>query len=264
MNHKIGILQGRLSKAPKGRLQFFPKDFNLEFKIAKQIGFDYIEMFTERKYNRKNPIWTKYGVNDLKRSCLKKNNLNFYSFVDDYILKKKIDKNLFKYYQKLIHRLKKLNIKILTVPFYGNNKITKKNYQNYVKFLNFLNKKCLISKIHLSIESNITPELFKSLKKSLNKKIYFTFDTGNRVLLKRSMKNDIFEFKSDIKHIHIKDKDSKKRNVQLGKGLVDFKSLFIYLKKINYKEALTLETNRGNNPILSASRNLKFVKRYLK
>ena len=35
MNFKFGILQGRLSEAPNGRLQYYPKDHNSEFKIAK-------------------------------------------------------------------------------------------------------------------------------------------------------------------------------------------------------------------------------------
>ena len=40
----IGIIQGRLSKAPKNRLQYFPKKWNLEFKIAKECNYQYIEL----------------------------------------------------------------------------------------------------------------------------------------------------------------------------------------------------------------------------
>ena len=58
---KIGIVQGRLSESPINRLQFFPKDYEAEFPIAKKIGFDYIEFFSERKFNKNNPIWNKEG-----------------------------------------------------------------------------------------------------------------------------------------------------------------------------------------------------------
>ena len=54
MKNLVGIVQGRLSHSPKDRLQFFPKDWSQEFKIASHIGYDFIEFFTERRFN-KNP-----------------------------------------------------------------------------------------------------------------------------------------------------------------------------------------------------------------
>ena len=161
-------------------------------------------------------------------------------------------------------KLKKLNIKILTVPFYGNNKITKSNYINFINFINFLCTECSKSRISLCIESNITPDLFFSLKKKIKNKLYFTFGTGNRVLLNRDLIKDLLAFKNSIKHIHIKDKNIKRKNVQLGKGLVNFKSFFLNLKKIKYRGALTLETTRGKNPIISASKNLNFIKGFIR
>jgi len=263
MNLKFGILQGRLSNAPNGRLQFYPKDYNSEFKVAKDIGFHYLEMFTERKYNKKNPIWTNEGISSLKNSCVKKNKLYFYSFVDDYILKNKIDKKLHKYYQNLILNLKNLKIKILTIPFYGINRITKNNYKEYLHFINFLCKECTRYNINLCIESNMAPDLFLIIQKIIKKNLYFTFDTGNRILLNRNLNSDFLALKKYVKHIHIKDKDIKKKNVQLGRGMVNFKEFFLILKKINYNKSLTLETTRGKNAIMSASKNLKFIKKYI-
>ena len=258
MKYKIGILQGRLSKAPRRRLQYFPKKYNLEFSLAKDIGFNHIEMFTERKFNPNNPIWNIKGLKSLKT-----NKKFIYSFVDDYILKKKINKKIYLYYSKLILQLKKLNIKILTIPFYGNNKITHSNYLNYIDFLNYLSTHCFKNKIKLSIESNISPDLFFILKKKIKKNIFFTFDTGNRILLKRNLNEDLLSLNKSIKHIHIKDKNSDKKNVQLGKGLVNFKYFFLALKKIKYRGRLSLETPRGNNSQKNAKRNLIFIKKII-
>ncbi len=258
MKYKIGIIQGRLTTAPPGRLQYFPKKYDLEFILAKKIGFNHIEMFSERKFNSKNPVWNKEGI-----KILKKNNILIYSFVDDFILKKNINKKMYQYYKKLIYQLKKLNIKLLTIPFYGNNKITYNNYLNYVDFINFLSVNCSKNKIRLCIESNISPDLFFLLKKKNFKNFYFTFDTGNRILLKRNLIEDLLRFKNSVKHIHIKDKDKKKRNVQLGNGLVKFKSFFQALRKIKYKGRLTLETTRGNHPKNMAKRNFVFLKKFI-
>ena len=259
MKYKIGIIQGRLSQAPAGRLQYFPKQYDLEFINAKKIGFDHIEMFSERKFNFENPIWKKNGLKKLK-----KNKDLIYSFVDDFILKKKIDKQMYKYYKKLILQLQSLNVKLLTIPFYGNNKITYKNYLDYVHFINFLSVNCSKNKIILCLESNIPPNLFLLLKKRIHKNLYFTFDTGNRILLNRNLVEDLLKFKNLIKHIHIKDKDKNKKNVILGNGLVKFKFFFQALKKIKYKGRLTLETTRGNHPINIAKKNLLFLKKIIK
>ncbi len=256
MKYKIGIIQGRLSAAPPGRLQYFPKKYNLEFIYAKKIGFGHIEMFSERKFNSKNPIWNKEGI-----KILKQNKILTYSFVDDFILKKNINKKMYQYYQKLIIQLKKLKIKLLTIPFYGNNKITYKNYLNYVDFINFLSVNCSKNKIRLCIESNISPDLFFLLKKKIYNNFYFTFDTGNRILLKRNLIEDLLQFNNMIKHIHIKDKNKNKKNVQLGKGLVKFKLFFMALKKIKYRGRLTLETTRGKYPKKMAKENLVFLKK---
>tara|TARA_B100000768_G_C11054970_1_gene279956 strand:+ start:281 stop:439 length:159 start_codon:yes stop_codon:yes gene_type:complete len=51
----LGIVQGRLSFAGK-KLQAFLKDPFKEFSIASKIGYNFIEFFSERKINKKNPI----------------------------------------------------------------------------------------------------------------------------------------------------------------------------------------------------------------
>ena len=59
MKNLIGIVQGRLSASPKNRLQFFPKNWQEEFILAKKINYNFIEFFSERKFNKNNPIWNK-------------------------------------------------------------------------------------------------------------------------------------------------------------------------------------------------------------
>ena len=65
---------------------------------------------------------------------------------------------------------------------------------------------------------------------------------GNRVLLKNSV-SDIYKFKNNIKHVHLKDKNMSNKNVIIGKGKVNFKSIFVALKKIKYKGSFTIEVN---------------------
>ena len=258
----IGIIQGRLSPAPKGRLQYFPKKWKDEFNLAKKIGFSFIEFFSERKLNLDNPIWNKKGLKSLKEKYHNEN-LKFYSFVDDYVLKANLDNKLLEYYLKLIKNLSYLGVKILTIPLYGKNKINKKNLIKTSAFLEKVSLECKKKKIKLLIESNISPKLYFELQSNIKNKVDFTFDTGNRILLKRNIYSDIISFGKHISHIHIKDKDILKKNVSLGCGKVNFKKIFEYLNKIKYKGSFTLETNRHNRPIYFAKKNLNFIKKYL-
>jgi sugar phosphate isomerase/epimerase len=258
-NHLIGIVQGRLSKSPKNRLQYFPKKFIDEFDIAKNIGFNYIEFFSERKLNINNPIWN----NKLKENYLilsKKNNLQVITFCDDYIISNSILKNKTFYYLKnLITKIFKLKIKNLILPMYGKSLMSDLNYKKYIKTLKLI--LTINKKINIFLESNISPEVFSELKKQIKtKRIKFLFDTGNRSTLKRDLYADIINFGSNIGHVHIKDKNNNKINVQLGKGKVNFSKVFKNLKKINYKGNFTLETPRGSSFLNSAKKNFIFVK----
>ena len=117
----IGIIQGRLTKTPISILQKFPKKWALEFPLAKECGFNYIEFFSERNFNKQNPVWSK--INILKYLELaNNNNLKIYSFVDDYVIYNPIFiKKNYEYLKKLIINLNLINIKKLVLPFYEKN-----------------------------------------------------------------------------------------------------------------------------------------------
>ena len=262
MMQLIGIVQGRLSKSPKKRLQYFPKNWQNEFISASELGYNFIEFFSERKFNKYNPVWFSKGIREYK-SLAKKNNLRILNFCDDFIISNSIiKKKTQNYLFKLLKNLNKLQIKNLILPMYGKSNLNDRNYFQYINILKKLVKKS--KKIKILIESNISPSEFIELKKKINsKKISFLFDTGNRINLKRNMYNDFIELSDHIEHIHIKDKNRMKQNVRLNTGLVNFKKFFKILKKKKYRKSFTFETTRNGNPILTAKKNIKFLKKYL-
>ena len=52
-------------------LQYFPQNnWENEFKIANKLGFKYLELFSERNFNDRNPIWLDNKIkkiNNLKK-----------------------------------------------------------------------------------------------------------------------------------------------------------------------------------------------------
>ena len=259
----LGIVQGRLSLAPKKSLQHFPKKFEKEFPIAKNTKYNFIELISERKINKNNPIWSDEGIN--KYIDLSKINLiKLINFCDDHSISKDItSKNYNSYFQKLISKIEKLKIKNFILPLYGKSKITDKNYYKFdkviYKFVNIAQKK----KINIFIEANISPETFFKLKSFNQKNFFFLFDTGNRINLKTNMSKDILKFGNKIGLVHLKDKNSIGKNVKIGNGNVNFQEVFNNFKKIRYKNNLNIESIRGKNPIITAKKNNIFFNRLI-
>jgi sugar phosphate isomerase/epimerase len=103
------------------------------------------------------------------------------------------------------------------------------------------------------------PHKYEVIKKKIkSNNCFFLFDSGNRVVLKRDFFSDIQLFGSNIRHIHLKDKNSLKKNVIIGKGVVDFDLFFFYLKKIKYKGSFSIESQRGHNIFNQAKKNYNF------
>ena len=262
MINRIGIVQGRLTKSPKNRLQHFPKKWEKEFMIARKLNFNFIEFFSERKINKDNPIWSEKKISEYKLLA-KKNNLHILNFCDDYIISHSInEKKTQLYIFKLLNNLNKIKTKNLILPMYGKSNLTNLNYSKYEKVIKKILKKS--KKIKILVESNISPNEFKNFKQNINsKKLLFLFDTGNRINLKRNMYDDFLSMFNFIEHIHIKDKNNRKQNVKLNTGLVNFSKFFKILKKMKYKKNFTFETTRGQNPIKTAKYNIQFLKKGL-
>ena len=164
-----------------------------------------------------------------------------------------------------MQRLTKLNIKKYILPLYGKSEIRIKNKSRIFKNLSTISNLCKKNNMELLLESNMSPKEFTILKRNINSKnCFFLFDTGNRILLKKNPVHDIYQFKNNIRHIHLKDKNIFNKNVIFGDGKVNFKSIFIALKKINYKGSFAIESQRGKDINYQATKNYIFFKKLIK
>ena len=260
----IGIVQGRLT--PSKKLQQFPRDPFKEFLLAKKIGYDFIELFTERKFNKKNPVWSNYGRKLLIKHS-KKNNLLLYSLCDDHVILNGFNNKYLLYVERLLKFLNELKIKKFIIPLEGKAQINENNLKKISLYLKKISQICSKNRIkYFLIESNIGFEVFNKIKKNLKKKkLFFLYDLGNRVNQYPDVYKDILNFGSNIKQIHLKDKNNENENVVIGKGNVKFDIAFKAIKKLKKKNlSFVFENNRGNNAFLSAKENFNFLKSYLK
>ncbi len=267
----IGISQGRLIKPPNNELQWFPgRKWKEEFEIANQIGLNHIELLAEVKHNKLNPLWTKNGRDEINNHS-KKYKIENYSACFDYLIENPINNNFSEksnlsiYSKKFIDACSELNIKIIILPFLGKNNLEFSKLKVIRDYLEIIVPYAFSKKIFISIESLSEPNLIiKLLKNFLNYSSGCVYDTGNRVLLTSDQEKDIISLSKFINHIHIKDKNHKNENVVLGNGIVDFKKIFSALLKIGYKGKFTMETNRGENPKITAINNILLLNKFLK
>lgn len=266
MSLLIGNVQGRLLPSPKNRLQYFPKkNWRSEFEIANKIRFDFIEFFSERKFNINNPIWNTETIKEYKNLC-RINNLKIINFCDDHVISNSISTLSYKkYFKKLLTKCKFLGIKKIIIPLYGKSNLDKNSYKHlliHIKKINSISSKFRIKLlIETNLESDYIIELFNKINSTNLKLLY---DTGNRIINPNNSYNDIVDLKKYIDHIHIKDKTIMNKNVSLGSGHVCFNKIFLQLKKINYKKNFTFETFKSEDPIKTARNNMLFLNRYIR
>jgi len=262
---KIGYMQGRLSNYKINNLLVYPLNPYNEIETASNFNLSHIEFITKEqvRLDKKNLIW-----NDIEiKKVLKKNksfNFRNISFIDNRAVKKNI-LDLIKYYQKLIKQLKKAQFTIFVIPLIEKSELKKSNLEKFVTALDFISNQCNKNKINFCVETNASVMDFENLKNKMQNKIGLVYDTGNRYL--NNKKNYINEIKllgNNIKHVHLKDRNNKGKNVLLGKGNVNFKHIFKSLKKINYKGYFTIESTREKNAVSSIIKNRRYLFKCLK
>ncbi len=213
-------------------------------------------MLDERKINHLNPLTYKDGFKIIEKT-IKKYKIKKYSICTDYIINNNLfskkNKRTLKHVERLINLSIKHKYKIFILPLLEASEINKNNWDLAVKILRDISGKIKNSNIILCLETILSAnDLIRLLKKINKKNIKCVFDTGNRVLISNSLKNEILKLNKFIGHVHIKDKNKKNINVILGTGNVNFEEVFYALRKINYKGKFTFETNRGSNPLNTA------------
>jgi len=259
---RFGMVQGRLIQSPPGCLQWFPQErWKDEFKIASDLGIDYIELIAEVQHNQENPIWSDEGIGEIKR-LVKENDLTLHALCNDYIVEHSLinESDVIQQNLDLIEQGGKLNVEKYVLPFFESSELSVDNMAEYVEPIRKIGEAAFNVGMTTCLETILTgkelAELIDVIDRPYVKAVY---DTGNRVAFGHDLAADIRLLNEKIAHVHIKDKDKENANVLLGTGLVNFADVFFALKDINYNGPFTFETTRGSNPLNTAMYNMQLV-----
>jgi len=244
---RIGILQGRLVPPWNGELQCFPQDrWEEEFFIARDCGFDSIELIAEADHNQDNPIWSAKGrrqIAELSRQTgVRATTLCADCFMT-ITFAREPEASL-----ELLGRLLTYGFERVVLPCVGPAKLGSLAEAERV----FARVATLTGHgVELAIESTLPAETLANLIEGAP--LGVCYDTGNQTAMGYDIVSEIRTLGPRISHVHVKDKRrSDGQNVVLGTGDADLAGAFLALRAVGYAGEFTLETNRGNDPVETA------------
>lgn len=268
MTPEIGIMQGRLSPPQDGRFQFSPKNWQAEFSLAKELGFDSIEwIYDEWEFNPRefNPILD-YHCRDEIQKLISRYNIGIHSICADYFVNGDLlsaDTAPALLLSALIHVARSFRIKTIVLPFLEGSDIkSRKQEKKVIKNISTVSGICHSYGVKLALETELDAKNLKMFIKEFDSSyVGVCYDLGNTASYGHNSLWDIRLLGDLIFEVHIKDrKIGSSQSVYLGEGDVDFDGCFRALKSIGFNGPMILQANRGENYIGDAKRQLEFVK----
>ena len=258
----IGILQGRLTKPWNGRLQCFPKGaWEREFELARDCGFDALELFVETEHNSDNPCWSKEGRKRL-RELSRTHGIAIPTLCADCFMTTPIAMKLDA--RDLMDTVLGMGFSRVVLPFFEAAEL--KNEETVDKFIRVAGgwaQWAKTSGVDLLLETTLPAAELMRITDTVDMGV--CYDLGNTTALGHDIARDIRILGERIKHVHVKDKRRRDgANVLLGSGDTDFTGAFAALKEIGYGGDYTFETFRGDDPVATAKQHLEFVRSQLR
>lgn len=239
----IGILQGRLTPSSDDSIQFFPhNNWQNEFGIAGEIGFDCVELLVKADSFESNPLWEPLEVQ--KTQELARENGLYIPSVHAFFKK---SEEYSKILGKIINHSSILGVRTILISFFGENALVSEKDKNLAReLLKNVLRLCEEKDIHLGIETEMeTLELLRFVQSFKHPNVGVYYDIGNMASMGMDVAEEILWFGEYIRGVHIKDRKSHGgETVPLGEGCVDFGGAFKALKLIGYNGPLIIQGAR--------------------
>jgi L-ribulose-5-phosphate 3-epimerase len=241
--HKVGFLQGRLSPKPPDRIQSFPKDsWQKEFELAKELGFDCVELIYEVPNLEANPLASPQGRKSVV-ALSQKYDIQLHSICADYFMERKLPQH-FETARELLSIATDIGCSLIEFPFVDSSSLkTEEERNDIVSMFRDLSEVAQQNKLRIALETDLAPLSFRSLLGQLPSDIFgANFDMGNSAALGYDVKAECLSFGDRILNVHVKDRVLGGTTVPLQTGHVDFERVFSSLAQANYRGDFILQT----------------------
>jgi L-ribulose-5-phosphate 3-epimerase len=269
---RIGVMQGRLSPRPAGKLQEFPwQSYAAEFPKAARLGFHSIEWIFEAARFEENPLWTEPGREEI-RALIQQTGVRVQSVCADYFMVHRLagesDAALARnrdVLAELIVAARAVGADRILVPLLETAAVdTPALKREVVASLRSAAPVAERYGVTLGLEMEIPGDEYAALIRSVGSaRVRAYYDTGNSTAQGADIEADIVPLLPLLHAVHVKDRVRGGGSKPLGTGDANFQGFFPQLIRGGFRGDFVLQHYFEVEPELEAERSLSFVMQLL-
>lgn len=265
----VGIMQGRLSPAPAGRLQAFPeRTWRQEFADARALGFAHIEWLVTADGLERNPLLSPDGIHAIRTlstaSCVRVPSVCADCFIARPFVRVPAEEReaSARLLTRIVEQAARLGAGVVVVPVLEGAAVhDDRDACDLLGALREPRSRAADLGVRIALETDLpVDDVMRILDVSGTPALGACFDTGNAAALGRDVPADIRALASVLADVHVKDRRRGGSSVGLGTGDADLPGALGALAEIGYEGPLVLETPVGDDPRLAARKNLAVVR----
>lgn len=270
---RVGVMQGRLSPRPVGRLQAFPHEtWPEEFAHAKQLGFSYLEWIYEAERAAENPIASGAGRKAI-RACAAESGLPVGSVCADYFMVHRLAGGSARVrienaaeLSELVYWTRELGASRILLPLLESSAVdTPELVREVTESLQRVAPALDACNVVLGLELEIPGEEYAALIRGVaHEKVRAYYDTGNSTAQGFDIATDVLPLLPFLEAVHLKDRAAFGTSQRFGHGAANFAGFFAVLAGAGYRGDFLTQHYFDAEPLLSAAHSLAFVRSHLR
>ncbi len=265
---RIGVMQGRLSPRPAGKLQEFPwHGYREEFSKAARLGVHSIEWIFEAPRFAENPLWTEAGREEI-RELVAQSGVRVQSVCADYFMVHRLagegslalaeNRDVL---ADLIVAAHAVGADRILIPLLETSAVDTPELQREVVVS--LKSAVPIAErygVTLGLEMEIPGgEYLKVVQSVGSPRVRAYYDTGNSTAQGADIAQDILPLLPVLHAVHVKDRVRGGGSKPLGTGDTNFQAFFPALLRAGFRGDFVLQHYFDQQPELETERSLSFV-----
>jgi hexulose-6-phosphate isomerase len=267
--HRIGVMQGRLSPRPASRLQAFPHEtWPEEFALAKRVGYSYLEWIYEAERASQNPIASKAGRAAI-RACVAESGLPVGSVCADYFMVHRLAGGSARAHKahaaalcELVRWTRDLGATRILLPLLETSAVdspelvlqVSDSIQSVLATLD-------AHEVVLGLEMEIPGADYAQVVRGIGSaRVRAYYDTGNSTAQGLDIATDILPLLPVLEAVHLKDRMVAGTSQPFGHGAANFRGFFAALATAGYSGDFLTQHYFDAEPVASAAHSVGFVR----